>query len=134
MIEKFISGKELTVSTINLNKRIKSLAVTEIQYKSSFFDYEAKYSKNHAKHILPAKINKNTYNKCLSLASKIHKILGCKSISRTDFIYNTKAQKLYFLETNTQPGLTKTSLLPEQALYYNISFEKLVLGILNDIN
>ena len=90
LIEEYISGRELTVSTIKLDKKIYALAVTEIKSKNNFFDYKAKYSKGYAKHILPAKLNKINYNKCLKFATKTHKLLGCNSLARTDFIFDTK--------------------------------------------
>ena len=132
-IEQYIDGKELTVSTIKFTKEIEALAVTEIKTRNEFFDYQAKYSKGYAKHILPAKINKKTYKKCLHLASKCHKLLRCNSIARSDFIVDKKNQ-IYYLETNTQPGLTSISLLPEQAKYMNISFDSIILSILNNTN
>ncbi len=134
LIEEFIEGKELTVSTINFSKKIEALGVTEIKYKNMYFDYKSKYTKGHAKHILPAKISKKNYNKCLNIAIKSHLKLGCKSVARTDFILSSKNKKIYFLETNTQPGLTPISLLPEQAKFKNIPFEKLIFGILNNTN
>ncbi len=134
LIEEFITGKELTVSTIKFYNKIEALAVTEIKSKNTFFDYKAKYTKGYAKHILPALINKSNYQKCLRIAIKSHKILGCKSIARTDFILNTRRNKIYYLETNTQPGLTSISLLPEQAKYKNISFKNIIKGILKNIN
>ena len=134
LIEEFITGKELTVSTIKFSNKIKPLAVTEIKSKNSFFDYKAKYSKGYAKHILPAKISLKDYKKCLNLAFKCHKILKCNSIARTDFILNSKNKKIYFLEINTQPGLTLNSLLPEQAKYKKIMFKDIVLGILKKLN
>ena len=134
LIEEYISGKELTVSTIELSKKIEALAVTEIKYKNNFFDYEAKYSKGLSTHHLPANLSKKNYNDCLKLAEKSHKLLGCKSISRSDFIFNAKLKKLFFLEINTQPGLTSFSLLPEQAKYRKISFEKLIFSILKNTN
>ena len=73
LIEEFISGKELTVSTINFRNRIEALAVTEIKTRNKFFDYQAKYSKGYAKHTIPAKISKKNYNKCLKLAVLCHK-------------------------------------------------------------
>ncbi len=130
IVEEFISGKELTVSTIKFSGKIEALAVTEIKYKNKFFDYQAKYSKGFAKHILPAKLTNNIYNKCLNLAIKSHAILGCGSIARTDFLLNYKNNKIYYLETNSQPGLTSMSLLPEQAKFKNISFENLIFNIL----
>ena len=111
-------------------------SISEIlgQSKNKFFDYQAKYSKGYSKHILPAKISKKNYYKCLQLAKKSHYLLGCNSIARTDFILNTKNNKIFFLETNTQPGLTSVSLLPEQAKFRNISFEMIILEILKQLN
>ncbi len=134
LVEEYISGKELTVSTINFSNKVIALAVTQIKSQNKFFDYQAKYSKGYSEHILPAKINKKNYYKCLNLSIKCHKLFKCKSIARTDFIYNQKNNKIYFLETNTQPGLTSVSLLPEQAKYKNISFEDIILGILKNYN
>ncbi len=134
LFEEFIKGKELTVSTIKFSKEIIPLEVTEIITKNKFFDYQAKYSNGYSKHLLPAKIKKNLYLKCLKLALKAHFYLGCNSVARSDFILNTYNNKIYFLETNTQPGMTQLSLLPEQAKFKNISFEDIVLGILKKIN
>ncbi len=134
LIEEFISGKELTVSTLKFTNKINALAVTEIKPKTYFFDYKAKYSKGYSKHILPAKINKFNYKNCLKIATKAHKLLGCKSVARTDFLLDTKKNKIYFLETNTQPGLTSISLLPEQAKYKKITFNKIILEIINNLN
>ncbi len=134
LIEEYISGRELTVSTIKLNKKIHALAITEIRSKNNFFDYKAKYSKGYAKHILPAKINKINYAKCLKFATKAHKLLGCNSLARTDFIFDTKKNKIFFLETNTQPGLTPISLLPEQANYKGLSFAEIIFILIKNLN
>ncbi len=134
LIEEYISGRELTVSTIKLDKKIHALAVTEIKSKNNFFDYKAKYSKGYAKHILPAKLNKINYAKCLKFATKAHKLLGCNSLARTDFIFDTKKNKIYFLETNTQPGLTPISLLPEQANYKDLSFSEIIFILIKNLN
>jgi len=134
LIEEYISGKELTVSTIKLDKKIHALAVTEIKSKNNFFDYKAKYSKGYAKHILPAKLNKINYAKCLKFATKAHKLLGCNSLARTDFIFDTKKNKIFFLETNTQPGLTPISLLPEQANYKGFSFSEIIFILIKNLN
>jgi len=134
LIEEYISGRELTVSTIKLDKKIHALAVTEIKSKNNFFDYKAKYSKGYAKHILPAKLNKINYVKCLKFATKAHKILGCNSLARTDFIFDTKKNKIFFLETNTQPGLTPISLLPEQANYKGLTFSEIVFILIKNLN
>ncbi len=134
LIEEYISGKELTVSTIKLDKKIHALAVTEIKSKNKFFDYKAKYSKGYAKHILPAKLNKINYSKCLKFAIKAHKLLSCNSIARTDFIFDPKKNKIFFLETNTQPGLTPISLLPEQANYKGLSFSEIIFILIKNLN
>ncbi len=134
LIEEYISGRELTVSTIKLDKKIHALAVTEIKSKNNFFDYKAKYSKGYAKHILPAKLNKINYAKCLKFATKAHKLLGCNSLARTDFIFDTKKNKIFFLETNTQPGLTPISLLPEQASHKGLSFSKIIFILIKNLN
>ena len=134
LIEEYISGRELTVSTIKLDKKIHALAVTEIKSKNNFFDYKAKYSKGYAKHILPAKLNKINYTKCLKFATKAHKLLGCNSLARTDFIFDTKKNKIFFLETNTQPGLTPISLLPEQANYKGLSFSEIIFILIKNLN
>ena len=133
IIEEYIEGRELTVAVLVINKKIQALEVTEIKSKNIFFDYKAKYTKGYSKHILPAKINKKNYNQCLNFAIKAHKILKCNAISRTDFILNKK-NKLYYLETNTQPGLTQVSLVPEQARFKKISFRKIIETIINNIN
>ena len=134
LIEEYISGRELTVSTIKLDKKIHALAVTEIKSKNNFFDYKAKYSKGYAKHILPAKLNKINYAKCLKFAAKAHKLLGCNSLARTDFIFDTKKNKILFLETNTQPGLTPISLLPEQANYKGLTFSEIIFILIKNLN
>jgi len=134
LIEEYISGRELTVSTIKLDKKIHALAVTEIKSKNNFFDYKAKYFKGYAKHILPAKLNKINYARCLKFATKAHKLLGCNSIARTDFIFDTKKNKIFFLETNTQPGLTPISLLPKQANYKGLSFSEIIFILIKNLN
>ena len=130
IFEEYISGMELTSAVISLNNKLIALDVTEIKPKNKYFDYQAKYTKGFSKHILPANISKKNYKKCLIFALKAHKVLRCNSISRSDFIYNFKQNKIYYLETNTQPGMTNLSLVPEQARFNKISFEKIVLDLL----
>ena len=134
IIEKYINGKELTVSVLEIYNKLQSLEVTEILSKNKFFDYKAKYSKGFAKHILPANIPSNIYKRCLRIALRAHKILKCNIISRTDFIYDKKSNKIFYLETNSQPGLTAISLLPEQAKFKNITFEEIILQLIKKIN
>ena len=128
MFEKYVKGKELTVSVIEKNNSLESLAVTEIISNNLIYDYDAKYVIGHSQHEIPANIPKQIYNKCLNFASKAHDLLDCKSVSRSDFIFD--GQNLFFLEINTQPGLTKTSLVPEQLKYRNISLDNFILDII----
>ncbi len=132
IIEKFIEGKELTVSVLEQNSNPKALEVTEIVSLNKTYDYQAKYSKGFSEHYIPARINKINYQKCLNLSLKIHKIFKCKTLSRIDYIFNKKFNKLYFLEINSQPGMTNLSLLPEQASYQNIKFENIILKLINN--
>ena len=127
LVEEYIPGKEIQVAVMGK----KALGAIELVPKRAFYDYKAKYSaKAKTKHIMPAPIKKNKYNEVLHLAKRAHKILGCRGITRSDFrFYNNK---FYLLETNTQPGMTKLSLVPEIANYCNIKFEDLVEWIVKD--
>ena len=132
IFEKYISGKELTVSILENGSVLSPLEVTEIVSLNQSYDYQAKYTKGFSKHYIPARINKKNYIKCLNLALKIHKIFKCKTLSRVDFIFNEKQNKIYFLEINSQPGMTKLSLLPEQANYQKIKFENIIMKLINN--
>lgn len=123
MLEKFIAGREMTVSVLDG----KALAVTEIMTGEEFYDYKAKYSAGGSRHVIPAKLPAEIATKMLHMAEKAHDILQCHTVSRTDFRYNeTDSHGIIILETNTQPGMTPTSLLPEQAEYAGIGFDDLV--------
>lgn len=130
LVERFIPGRELSVSVMGMEpQKTEALAVTEIIARSDFYNYEAKYVNGGSEHIIPANINKDVYNEALRLAVFAHEKLGCTGVSRSDFRYNDKqpgVSGLYYLETNTQPGMTPTSLVPEQAAYKGISFGDLV--------
>ena len=128
MIEKYIKARELTVGVFEKNKVSESLAVTEIVSKNSFYDYDAKYVDGHSKHILPADVPSKVYEKCLLYAKSIHDKLGCRGLSRSDFLYDQN--DVFFLEINTQPGLTLTSLIPEQLAYRGINFDNFIENIL----
>ena len=128
MIEKYIKGRELTVTVFENNKVSEAVEVTEIVSSNSFFDYKAKYTKGLSKHILPARLPEKIYQQCLYFAKIVHDTLGCRGISRSDFLYDE--QQVYFLEINTQPGLTPISLVPEQLSYKNISFDMLIRRII----
>jgi len=129
MIEKYIEGKELTVGVLEKNNNSISMAVTEILYENQFYDYKAKYTEGKSQHIIPARISKDIYDRSLNLAKIAHDKLECRGLSRSDFIFDGK--DLFFLEINTQPGLTLTSLVPEQSEYIKISFENLINSIIH---
>jgi len=126
MIEKYIPGRELTVSVM----ADKALCVTELRPKHGFYDYEAKYQDGMTDHILPADLNDSHYEKIMSMALMAHNILGCRGVSRSDF--RMDGDIIYILETNTQPGMTPLSLVPEQAKYVNLSFDELVSWMMED--
>jgi len=129
LIEKFIKGRELSVSIIERDRISYPVEVTEIISNNSFFDYESKYTVGFSKHILPAQLPQHIYDKCKADAKLVHDRLGCQGISRSDFIYDNN-ENIYFLEINSQPGLTSTSLLPEQLKYHGISFDDLILSLI----
>ena len=130
LIEPFIPGRELTVAVMGE----EPLAVTEIIAHTSFYDYEAKYAKGGSSHIVPAELPGDVTQACLDMALRAHKVLGCRGVSRTDFRFNESLglNGLFILELNTQPGLTPTSLAPEQAAYRGISFAELVDWMVGD--
>ena len=127
IIEEFIPGREIQAAIIGKKK----LGAIELKPKRKFYDYKAKYNSNaKTKHIIPVNLPKKNYNKIMSLALKAHKLIGCQGVTRSDFkFYNGK---FYLLEINTQPGMTKLSLVPEIAAYYGINFIKLIELILKD--
>jgi D-alanine-D-alanine ligase len=136
MVEEFIPGRELTVSVMGdaaIGKN-GALGVTEITTELAFYDYEAKYAPGGSKHILPAQIPADIERDCLEMAVIAHKALGCRGVSRTDFRYDDTAAKprLILLETNTQPGMTPTSLVPEQAAHIGMSYAKLCRWMVED--
>lgn len=126
MVEAFIHGRELSVAVMG----DRPLAVTEISTERNFYDYDAKYVEGGSKHVVPADIDQETYDACLDLALRAHQTLGCRGVSRADFRYD--GEKLYLLEVNTQPGMTPTSLVPEQALHVGISFSELVTWMVDN--
>ena len=127
LIEEFIPGREIQVAIMG-NKKLGAI---ELKPKRKFYDYEAKYnSKAKTQHIIPVKLNKNDLKKITDITSKAHKVIGCKGVTRSDFKFYKG--KFYLLEINTQPGMTKLSLVPEIANYVGISFIKLIEWILKD--
>ena len=132
MAEIFVGTKELTVTVLKENP----LCVTEITASNDkeFYNYKAKYDKNGSYHKIPADIPKIIYNRALSWALKAHKIIGCKGISRSDFRYDTNNGRLYMLELNTQPGMTQTSLSPEQASYCGLNMDEMIKILIEEAN
>ena len=114
LLEKYIPGLELTVAVLNG----RPLTVTDI-VTDDWYNYDAKYRNGGSKHVIPANIPKDIFELCTSYAVTAHHSLGCRGITRSDFRWNEEEGKegLYILELNTQPGMTKTSLVPEQAKY-----------------
>ena len=127
IIEKYIPGREIQAAIMGSKK----LGIIELKPKRKFYDYKAKYDANaKTKHLIPVNISNKKFDDVNSIALKAHKILKCRGISRSDFrFYNNK---FYLLETNTQPGMTSLSLVPEIAKYNKISFIQLIKWIIND--
>lgn len=130
MVEKFVPGRELTVAVMGG----QALAVTEIVAKAKFYDYEAKYGEGGSEHVIPAPVPKAIYEEALRLGLLAHQALGCRGVSRTDLRYDDTKQpgRLIVLETNTQPGMTPTSLAPEQAAHKGMSYGQLVSWLVED--
>jgi D-alanine-D-alanine ligase len=130
MIEEYVPGRELTVAVMG----DKALGVTEITTNLEFYDYEAKYAAGGSTHVLPAKIPANIAEEAKRLSILAHQALGCRGVTRTDFRYDDTGAKprLIALETNTQPGMTPTSLVPEQAAYAGMTYAKLCRWIVED--
>jgi D-alanine-D-alanine ligase len=126
--EEFIEGKEVQVAVMGS----KAIGAIEIKPSRKFYDYKAKYNaKAKTKHIMPANLDKKTYKMILKLSLKAHKCLSCRGITRSDFRV-TKNNEIFILETNTQPGMTSLSLVPEIAEHYGISFVRLIKWITLD--
>jgi len=127
IIEEFIAGREIQVAIMG-NKKLGAI---ELKPKRKFYDYQAKYDVNaKTEHIIPVKLSKNKLDEVMNMALKAHKVIGCKGVTRSDFkFYNNK---FYLLEINTQPGMTRLSLVPEIAKYKGITFIKLIEWILKD--
>ena len=127
LIEEFIGGREIQVAILGKKK----LGAIELKPKRKFYDYKAKYDiKSKTEHLIPVNLSKKNLNKVLNIALKAHKLLKCRGVTRSDFKFFKN--KFYLLELNTQPGMTKLSLVPEIAAYRGIRFNELLEWILND--
>jgi len=127
LIEQFIPGREIQAAIIGKKK----LGAIELKPKRKFYDYQAKYNlKAKTEHIIPVDLSKKNYAKLMNITFKAHKLLGCRGVTRSDFkFYNGK---FYLLEINTQPGMTKLSLVPEISSHVGINFINLIKLILKD--
>jgi D-alanine-D-alanine ligase len=127
LIEEFIPGREIQVAILGKKK----LGAIELKPKRKFYDYEAKYNpKAKTEHIIPVNLNKNNQKKITDIALKAHKVIKCRGVTRSDFKFYKG--KFYLLEINTQPGMTKLSLVPEIANFKGMNFIKLIEWILKD--
>jgi len=127
LIEEFIAGREIQVAIMGT----KTLGAIELVPKRKFYDYEAKYNSNaKTKHIIPVSLHKKDLQKITAITRKAHQLIGCKGVTRSDFKFYKG--KFYLLEINTQPGMTKLSLVPEIADHIGISFIQLIEWILKD--
>jgi len=120
MVERYIPGREVTVAVMG----DRPLAVTEITTAREFYDYEAKYATGGSTHVIPADLDRPLYDRAMELSLRAHRALGCRGVSRADLRFD--GSEFYMLEVNTQPGLTPTSLVPEQAAHLGISFNQLI--------
>jgi D-alanine-D-alanine ligase len=128
MVEPYIRGMELAVGVMDG----KAMTVTEIVPKTAFYDYEAKYGEGGSEHVVPARIPPHVTEKAKKLSEMAHAALGCRGVTRADLRYDDINDVLVLLEVNTQPGMTPTSLVPEQAAAGGVDFDRLVLWITED--
>ncbi|MBI1275694.1 D-alanine--D-alanine ligase [bacterium] len=132
LAERCMDGREVQVAVLN----DQALGAIEIRPKNAFYDYEAKYTVGKADHLMPAPIRPDAYEQVCRYAEMAHKALGCRGLSRSDFIYygetETKPGKFVILELNTQPGMTELSLSPEIAAHAGITFDQLVTMLVEE--
>lgn len=132
LVEPFIPGKELAVAVLGEASGPRALTVTEITSTRGFYDYEAKYSQGGSVHVLPAPLPQAVFDKAMRMAEQAHAALDCRGVSRSDFRYDDVNDLLVLLEVNTQPGMTPTSLAPEQAAFAGMDYRNLVRWLVED--
>ena len=132
MVEPYIPGKELAVAVIGEATGPRALTVTDITPVKGFYDYEAKYAPGGSVHKLPADLPPHVFEAAMRQSEQAHAALGCRGVSRSDFRYDDVKDELVLLEVNTQPGMTPTSLVPEQAAYCGMSYQDLVRWMVED--
>ncbi len=128
LVEEYIPGIEISTAVVGNN----AIGTLELRPKSGFYDYEAKYTDGKTDHIYPAELPKAVYEESLKFAETAHRLLGCRTVSRSDMRYNPENGLLYYLEINTHPGFTNLSIVPEIAAKNGINFGELVGMILDD--
>ena len=129
LVERYVAGLELTCAVMGE----EALGVIEIEPTTRFYDYESKYAPGGSRHILPARISPNIYQRARNLALTAHRALGCRGVSRADFRFDSRSDgDLVCLEVNTQPGMTETSLVPELAAFAGTTFDELVQWMVED--
>ena len=128
MVERFIPGRELTCAVMGDT----ALDIIDVIAATKFYDYEAKYAPGGSEHILPAVLSEDIYARIQEYSLRAHEVLGCRGVSRSDFRLDETTGELIILETNTQPGMTGTSLVPEMAAYAGHSYEQLVDWMVKD--
>jgi D-alanine-D-alanine ligase len=130
MVEPYIAGQELAVAVMG----DRALTVTDIVSQTGFYDYDAKYGEGGSIHKVPALMPQAVFDRALRMAELAHKALGCKGLTRSDFRYDNVNDLLVLLEVNTQPGMTPTSLAPEQAAFVGIGFDDLILWMVEQVD
>lgn len=132
MVEPFIAGKELCVTVLGERAGPRALTVTDITPTRGFYDYEAKYAPGGSIHVLPAVLPAHVFEMALRQSELAHTAMGCRGVTRSDFRYDDIKDDLVFLEINTQPGMTPTSLVPEQAAWCGMDYKSLVRWMVED--
>ena len=132
MVEPFIPGRELCVAVLGEASGPRALAVTDIVAATGWYDYEAKYGEGGSRHIVPAALPPDIARRAMDMSERAHAALGCRGLTRSDLRYDDIKGDMVLLEVNTQPGMTPTSLAPEQAAFTGMDFDSLVLWIVSD--
>ena len=129
MVERYIAGRELTCAVMGE----EALGVTEIvPVGAGFYDYDAKYAAGGSRHVVPAQLSPSVYEEVCQFSVVAHRAMGCRGVTRSDFRYDEARGELIWLEINTQPGMTPTSLVPELAQHRGMSFPELVAWMVED--
>ena len=132
MVEPFIAGNELAVTVLGEKSGPRALTVTDITPTKGFYDDEAKYTPGGSRHVLPADLPAHVFEAALRISERAHTALGCRGVTRSDFRYDDLNDDLVLLEVNTQPGMTPTSLAPEQAAFTGMAYADLVRWMVED--